>query len=225
MSKPVRLLLTSSGFTGDAKNQFSRLLDGASKDHPNGSKRVVYIPDAATAEGMGPDGMYGRMQRELCSAGASDVTLLPLANADEASVYNALEGAACVYVEMGNTYFVTYQARRSGFDKLVTKFCRERGMLFSGASAGAILAGRTIKVCFWKGWDDPGYGQSWDLTKTPHGYDGLNLMANGESLFPHYSNQWAGRVKEMKPKHEEEVVILDEYHCFVQDESGGRLMS
>lgn len=222
--KHARLVLTSSGLTSEAGSHFARLLKLAAAETPSKEAKVVYIPDAATAEGAGPDGMYRRMQSELKQLGASSVVCLPLATADRGQVAAELEGAACVYVEMGNTYFVTYQARRSGFAEIATKLADERGMLFSGASAGAILAGKTIEVCFWKGWDDPGYGTKWDLKGTEWGYSGLNLLAGGASIFPHYSPQWASKVREMKPRHKEEVVILDEYHCYVQDEDGGRLV-
>merc|ERR1719316_1176103 len=113
-----------------------------------------------------------------------------------------------------------YQIRRTRFDDAILKLVN-RGGLFAGASAGAIIAGATLRTCQWKNWDDPGHGQSWDLRKLPQGLDGLSLIEGGKSLFPHYSAQWKSKVAEMKPKHKEEVVILDESHCWVQDNSGG----
>ncbi|KAK3245887.1 hypothetical protein CYMTET_44566, partial [Cymbomonas tetramitiformis] len=107
--KHARLVLTSSGLTSEAGSHFARLLKLAAAETPSKEAKVVYIPDAAAAEGAGPDGMYRRMQSELKHLGASSVVCLPLATADRAQVAAELEGAACVYVEMGNTYFVTYQ--------------------------------------------------------------------------------------------------------------------
>jgi hypothetical protein len=90
--------------------------------------------------------------------------------------------------------------------------------LFVGASAGSIVAGRTIRTCEWKNWDDPGHGTWWDVRSLPTGLDGLDLMdgAVGRSLFPHHSAQWNSRVKEMMPLHPEGVIVLDEEQFYVQ---------
>ena len=34
--------------------------------------------------------------------------------------------------------------------------CFSSGCLYVGASAGAIVAGKSIETALWKGWDDPG---------------------------------------------------------------------
>ena len=67
----------------------------------------------------------------------------------------------------------------------------KQGGLYAGASAGAIIAGRSIHSCEIKGWDDPGVGEGWDLGATSRGLDSFNLLVGGASVFPHFSPGWA----------------------------------
>mmetsp|Transcript_31926 Transcript_31926/g.71914 ORF Transcript_31926/g.71914 Transcript_31926/m.71914 type:complete len:132 (-) Transcript_31926:375-770(-) len=124
---------------------------------------------------------------------------------------------------MGNTYFVTYQVRRTKADAAIAQLV-SKGGLYCGASAGAILAGATVKICEWKGWDDPGHGTTWDVRNLPTRLDGLSLIQNGMSAFPHYSGQWKARAAEMAPQHREVVLILDEESMIVQDSTGYRVV-
>jgi hypothetical protein len=224
-SPPIaRLLLTSSGIVDETmRHAWDRLYLAAQRD--TGYTKVAYVPDAATMGESGDvTGFAAHVSRQL-GLKLGDLRIVEvsaLADADE-SVRSLLEDVAAVYIEQGNTYYVTYQVRRSGLDGAILDLV-SRGGLYTGASAGAILAGTTIRTCEWKGWDDPGHGTSWDLRATEHGLDGLGMMDGGASLFPHAGSEWVGRVEEMKPRHAETVVILDEVHCWVQDEDGGRLL-
>ena len=220
----ARLLLTSSGFINQAANEeFTRLLHDAAAAAGNGTRKVVYIVDAAVMERGNAEQDVERMRQRLTALGASEVVGLQLAHTPAAEVAHQLASAACVYVEMGNTYFVAFHVRRTQADVAIQQLV-DRGGLFCGASAGAILAGATLKVCEWKAWDDPGHGQSWDLRNLPTGLDGLNLLKDGMSVFPHYSGQWQARAVEMAPQHQETVVILDEGSVYVQEPSGYRIL-
>jgi peptidase E len=220
----ARLLLTSSGVVDETmRHAWDRLYLAAQRD--TGYTKVAYIPDAATmGESADVTGYAAGVSRQL-GLKPGDLRILEvfaLVDADE-SVRSLLEDVAAVYIEQGNTYYVTYQVRRSGLDVAILDLV-SRGGLYTGASAGAILAGATIRTCEWKGWDDPGHDTSWDLRATKHGLDGLGMMDGGASLFPHAGSEWTERVEKMKPKHAETVVILDEVHCWVQDEDGGGLL-
>lgn len=220
----ARLLLTSSGIVDETmRHNWDRLYLAAQRD--TGHTKVVYVPDAATMGESGDvTGYAAHVSRQL-GLKPGDLHILEvsdLVDADE-SVRSLLDDVAAVYIEQGNTYYVTYQVRRSGLDETILDLV-SRGGLYAGASAGAILAGASIRTCEWKNWDDPGHGTSWDLRSTKDGLDGLGIMDRGASLFPHAGSEWATRVEEMKPRHAETVVILDEVHCWVQDEDGGRLL-
>jgi peptidase E len=226
-SPPIaRLLLTSSGVVDETmRHAWDRLYLAAQRD--TGHTKVAYVPDAATmGELVDVTGYAAHVSRQL-GLKLGDLRILEvsaLVDADESSsARSLLKDVAAVYIEQGNTYYVTYQVRRSGLDGAILDLVN-RGGLYAGASAGAILAGATIRTCEWKNWDDPGHGTSWDLRATKHGLDGLGMMDGGASLFPHAGPEWVGRVEEMKVRHTETVVILDEVHCWVQDEDGGALL-
>merc|ERR1712032_421465 len=143
--------------------------------------------------------------------GITNVECVVLRGTSQAVLAQKLQGVDCVYVDMGNTYYLRYYMRSSGFDTLVRSLLAQ-GVVYVGASAGSMSSGRTINIAFWKGWDDPGYGQEWDLQR--YGYDGLNLLPGGQSVFPHFSQQWAAKVQEKKPGLGHEVLLLDEDHAF-----------
>ena len=78
-----------------------------------------------------------------------------------------------MYVEYGNTFYLRYQMHASGADPIIKRKVAE-GVMYIGASASSICAGQTASIGFWKGWDDPGFGESWDLR---WGRDGLSFIA------------------------------------------------
>merc|ERR1719498_419708 len=86
-----------------------------------------------------------------------------------ALAYHLLRADA-IYVEKGNTFYLRYYMSTSGFDELVPPLLND-GVVYVGASSGSIVLGATISIAFWKGWDNPGYGEPWDLSEK--GYDGL----------------------------------------------------
>ena len=59
-----------------------------------------------------------------------------------------------IWAEMGNTYALRHHLRESGGDEIIRELVTSGAAVFYGASAGAILAGRTIQMAFWKDWDD-----------------------------------------------------------------------
>lgn len=52
----------------------------------------------------------------------------------------------------GNTYYLLYHVRKSGFDTIITELVNQ-GVVYIGSSAGAVLAGRSIDVA--RRFDDP----------------------------------------------------------------------
>merc|ERR1711916_77262 len=60
-----------------------------------------------------------------------------------------------------------------------------KGMVYMGASAGAIVAGQTIKTAYWKGGDSPG-GTHWEGWKE---WTASRLVGGGlidVDIFPHF---------------------------------------
>ncbi len=56
---------------------------------------------------------------------------------------------AIIYVNGGNTFYLLYWVRKSGFDQVLPSFL-ERGGLYLGVSAGSYIACPTIEQATWK---------------------------------------------------------------------------
>jgi dipeptidase E len=54
-----------------------------------------------------------------------------------------LTGHDLIWAMGGNTYMLRYEMRRSGFEKIIAELL-DRGIVFGGDSAGALVAGRSI---------------------------------------------------------------------------------
>ena len=186
--------------------------------------KIIYIYDALMDPNQ--EESYGKidnkhyliheLQRQM-QVGPDVLVPIELRSLSDGQAATLLDdyNASGVYLEQGNTYYLLYQIRRTQLDQSLRT---SPGALYVGASAGAIVAGRTIRICQWKNWDNPGHGTWWDVRNLPTGLDGLDLMdgSDGKSLFPHYSPEWDRRIEEMMPKHPEGVVILDEEQFYVQ---------
>lgn len=69
--------------------------------------------------------------------------LLDLAACPPSTVAHRLEGAAAIWVTGGNSFYLNYWMREAGFDKLLPGLL-EQGLVYSGESAGAVVAGKTL---------------------------------------------------------------------------------
>lgn len=72
-------------------------------------------------------------------------TLLDLADyaAKPAELREALTGISSIWVTGGNTFYLNYWMRESGFDKLLPELLAQ-GVIYGGESAGAVVAGKTL---------------------------------------------------------------------------------
>ena len=82
------------------------------------------------------------------------------------------------------------------------------GCVYVGASAGGIVAGRSIKTAFWKGWDDPMLGgeEYRDLEKNKDNLFGADLC-RGDSFFMHYEPSKHDELLELKQKTKSEDIF------------------
>eukprot|EP00322_Chrysochromulina_rotalis_P015427 CAMPEP_0115852808 /NCGR_PEP_ID=MMETSP0287-20121206/13184_1 /TAXON_ID=412157 /ORGANISM="Chrysochromulina rotalis, Strain UIO044" /LENGTH=223 /DNA_ID=CAMNT_0003306875 /DNA_START=41 /DNA_END=712 /DNA_ORIENTATION=- len=132
-----------------------------------------------------------------------------------------------IWAEMGNTYALIHHLRKSGGDTLVKELV-SAGTVFYGASAGAIIAGKTIQMALWKDWDDKTVsgqvdGSIWKETETSRGLD----LAGGLSIFPHANGQYANpawqQAQAEKWGHtDHDVVKLADGEALVVDDAGVR---
>jgi len=118
-----------------------------------------------------------------------------------------LEGAHCIWVTGGNTFFLLQHMRSSGLDRLI-RGRLAAGALYVGCSAGAIVAGRSAATAMWKGWDDPAAATETDWSD-PASLQGLGLAAE-HSFFPHYDPQWAELVRSRLVELDHSLVCLED---------------
>lgn len=66
----------------------------------------------------------------------------------QAQVMDALRLKDIIFVEGGNTFYLLRAMRKCRFEKVIRKLLKE-GRVYMGASAGSIVAGKTIKTASW----------------------------------------------------------------------------
>jgi len=117
-----------------------------------------------------------------------NVEELDIEGKTEAQVEEILKLKDIIYVEGGNTFYLLRAMRKCNFEKIIRKLLKE-GKVYIGASAGSIVAGRTIKTAGWK-----------DADKNIAGitdFKGLNLVPF--DIFVHYTPEWYDTVKAEMP--------------------------
>eukprot|EP00238_Polyblepharides_amylifera_P003653 CAMPEP_0196580232 /NCGR_PEP_ID=MMETSP1081-20130531/27978_1 /TAXON_ID=36882 /ORGANISM="Pyramimonas amylifera, Strain CCMP720" /LENGTH=210 /DNA_ID=CAMNT_0041900059 /DNA_START=203 /DNA_END=835 /DNA_ORIENTATION=+ len=191
------------------RHHFTRLLNARNNEDPH----LVYIPDAAIAEGGTFRDLCSRRTRELRFAATIECIELKRIQRHQL----ALKLAKCdgVYVDYGNTFYLMHYIRASGFEDLITPLVLD-GLLFVGSSASTICAGETVSIAFWKGWDNPGFGEEWDLKESALGYQGLRLVP-GVSFFPHFSERWDNLVKEKQSTLGHVLITLSDTQAFLDE--------
>lgn len=188
-----RLILTSSGLATPALTaSFHRMLAAACAD-ADVPPRVALL---ATAQ-MAPSGSSSRSagearRRRWASARKGALELerqlgVPVecicCATRPAEALRSLEAAPCLWVPGGNTFFLWHHLRESGAAARIQQRVA-RGMLYVGASAGAICAGRSIATAKWKGMDDPAAAPGTDWARP--GSCNSMALAPDASFFPHY---------------------------------------
>lgn len=136
----------------------------------------------------------------------TDVDLLKLQGDD---LGNYLSSFDLLWAKGGNTYYLRYAMRVSGFDRAIRQ-ALQAGVTFGGDSAGAVVAGPTLK--YLETADDPA-----GLTEVV--YDGLGLVPF--VVMPHWDNadfhaevaEAARQLKrdgfEVRPLKDSEAIIIN----------------
>lgn len=100
-------------------------------------------------------------------------SLLDLTTATKDSVQTAFKDKSMVWVMAGNTFYLNYLLRKSGFTDVIREYM-EAGLVYGGESAGAVVAGTTIN----------GVEKVDDPKESPEViWEGLNLVDHG--ILPH----------------------------------------
>ena len=184
-------------------------------------KHLVYVPTASYCldkQSSRPIGEQRRRARYdakqkaaiLSNAfGTKEFSLLELDAVDinEELVATKVATADVIYVDGGNTFYLQRHVIQSHFwQALERSQFHARGGLYMGASAGAIIAGKSIRTAYWKGWDDPAVAGT-DFVWNDEALQGRGL--SDYSVFMHYeASQHAALVEEKKVELDHPVHVI-----------------
>ena len=149
------------------------------------------------------------------SLGISQTTLLELnaATCTRSFLKDKLGKAKVIYVDGGNTFYLQKHILATDFWS-IAKTSMGMGSLYMGSSAGAIVAGRSIKTAYWKGWDDPAAAKEMEWNEDTLRGSGISPF----SVFPHYEpSAHDGLIDERRQELEHPVVAIANHQVLVLD--------
>ncbi len=171
---------------------------------------LVFIPTAADPYS---DKWFVEADRKKLSDLGFKLNELDLKGKTPENIKVALNGVGIIYVAGGNTFYLLQKVRESGFDKVV-KDLVEKGVLYVGSSAGAVIAGPTIEPI--KFLDDP--------AKAPglKSFEGLGLI--DFVVMPHYGKEkykekYEKTMREFTDKGFKLIPITDEQSIIVEGDN------
>ena len=132
---------------------------------------VAFIPTAAD---MYDTAVWMERDRKKLQEMGFIVFDVSLKDTSERLLRKELSGVDCIFVAGGNTFYLLEHARKSGFIT-VAKELVQRGVIYIGSSAGAVLAGPDIEPV--KVFDDPSIAEL-------DSYTGLSFV--DFIVLPHY---------------------------------------
>ena len=168
--------------------------------------RMVFIPTAGNPD---KDVWWIDKDRDVLTHMGFRYTELDLASTPTERLTESLNDVDLIYIAGGYTYYLLEQIRNTGFDTVLAKFM-ERGGLYVGASAGALIAGPDIEPC--SSLDDPKYGPSLTSTKgiglidivpMPH-YDMSERSSAIEAIIAKYKDAY-----KVVPITDDEAIVSD----------------
>jgi dipeptidase E len=169
------LLLTSDGM--QMKNEIIKLLQ-----KPAYNVTVAFISTAAKSEPnidyMAKDWII--MKDEM----GFNVEEVDIDGKTENQVMELIKLKDIIFVEGGNTFYLLKAMRACNFERIIRKLLKQ-GKVYIGASAGSIVAGKTIKTAEWK--HDKDHFRVKNLK-------GLNLVPF--DIFVHYQPEHAEIIKQ-----------------------------
>ena len=111
------------------------------KDHKN--LKTAFITTAAEDKG-GYKEWLDKNRSGMIDAGF-DLFNYDITDKTSEQIKKDLGDCDVIHVNGGNTFYLLLQARKSGFDKFIKKFV-EGGKIYTGSSAGSIIASPDIKI-------------------------------------------------------------------------------
>lgn len=168
---------------------------------------VAFIPTAAN---LYEDKSWLMKDRDKLTAMGFTVKDVNLEEKTKEQLQKELTDIDVIFVSGGNTFYLLQQVRESGFDEIV-KDMIEKGVVYIGSSAGAVLVSPTIEPV--KGMDDEADAPR--LTS----YEGLGIV--DYLVLPHYGddyykeqykrmlNEWGNKGYELKLLTNNQALIVN----------------
>ena len=180
-----KLLLTSDGFVNPKIGQEFLALVGKKPI----DIKVLFVTTASRVE---KEKFYVKgSEKELIELGLAKENILWVENLDNTEV----EKYDVVYVCGGNTFYLMYEIRRTGFDKQIINFINS-GKVYVGVSAGSVIMGPMILHVK-------------NLDKNDIGLKDMNgFNVTDKIILPHYKNEEEEKVKEFERENHCEVLRL-----------------
>lgn len=163
------MFLTSTGLPVETRNYFLEILPKKPEE-----LKVAFIPTAADLE---TDKWFVKAALDQLTELKFPVTIIDLKD-DPFKIKLTLENSDIIYVNGGNTFYLMEWIRKSGVDKYVKELI-DRGKIYVGGSAGAIITGPSIELA---GWSSDGDKNEIGLKD----FKGLNIVPF--AVYPHYTD-------------------------------------
>ena len=139
----MKLLLTSQGIL-PVKETFLSLLSKKPAD-----TKVAFITTAAYGESEERAPWLDICKSQLVECGIRNIMEMNIRRKTPWELKTRLADCDVIFVNGGNTFYLLYWARETGFDSLLQKLLQE-GKLYVGVSAGSYLVCPTIEAAAWK---------------------------------------------------------------------------
>jgi len=135
----MKLLLTSNGLKGKLVDIFPSLLKKPASEYS-----VAFDTTAAYGDEDNPQ-WFDSYKEQLKQQGITDIEEFDLRNKNQKELETFLSSKDMLFVNGGNTFFLLYWIRKSGFDNVIKKFLSD-DKLYVGVSAGGIVVGNSIAI-------------------------------------------------------------------------------
>ena len=203
--RQAKTMLLTSGGMQQMKDEIKKLLQKPAYDIT-----VGFITTAAKPQGnldyLKKD--WDIMREEM----GFNIEEVDIDGKKESEVMNLLSLKDVIYVEGGNTFYLLKAMRDCNFEKVIRKLLK-KGKVYIGASAGSIVAGKTIKTAGWLGeeYENKNIIGLKDLK-------GLNLVPF--DIFVHYTPEYAEiirqQIKNPRKRAKRLKILTDDQAIFVQ---------
>ncbi len=196
------LLLTSAGIVPEIREVFLSLLQKKPEEI-----KVAFVTTAAYGETSDP--YWLKKDRQLLySCGIKNIENLDFKGKTSGELEKILSDKDMIFVNGGNTFYLLYWARKSGFDRIISAYLKHGG-LYVGVSAGSYILCPSIEMACWKKSNCNRFGVT--------NLSGLNLVPF--LIFVHFEEKYRTVVEQnAKTTNYPLIALTDQQALLVQDD-------